>query len=110
MIQTDLFARAVERRDTGMNRAEKKANRDHDGWADAAEAALRQYAAAHRGEQFLAEDVRAWAEGRMVVAPDNGRAWGAVFKRSARLRVITRVGYAPAKSSNLAPKCLWMTA
>lgn len=32
------------------------------------------------------------------------------IQRAARLGIIRRVGYAPAKSSNLAPKCTWVCA
>lgn len=101
-------AAAANRRDIGMERAEDKANADHIGWSEDAEAAVRAYAAEHRGRRFLAEDVRAWAEARKLVAPPvNGRAWGGVIQRCARLNVIRRAGYAPAKSSNLSPKCEW---
>jgi len=102
------YAQAREAAETGMALAEDKANRDRWGWSDDAMHGIEMYCLAHADDQFLAEQVRAWAEGMgLVDAPDNGRAWGAVFKKAARLGVIRRVGYAPSKSSNLAPKCLW---
>ena len=102
------FSEARERADIGMALAEEKANNDKWGWSDDALHGLEMYCLAHSDDQFLAEQVRAWVEEMGVVdAPENERAWGAVFKRAARLGVIHRVGYAPSKSSNLAPKCLW---
>lgn len=102
---------AEERRDAGMAMAVDKADRDEEGWSDAADAALRAYIAAHPRQQFLAEQVRLWAEGeRRVSAPENARAWGAVIRRDALDGTIVKVGYAPAGSSNLSPKCLWEAA
>lgn len=102
---------AEARRDTGMALAEDKANRDAPFWSDRALLALEKYCLAHPGQKFLGEDVREWAERkRMVAAPENGRAWGAVFRKAAGMKIIRKVGYAPAKSSNLSPKCLWRAA
>lgn len=99
---------AADRRDVGIARAEDRANRDHIQWSEEAEAAVRLYCVQHPRKQFLTEDVRAWAESMGLVSqPENGRAWGAVIQRCARLGLIRRVGYAPAKSSNLSPKPLW---
>lgn len=102
---------AAAKRDTGMERAEDKANRDAPFWSDRALLAVEKYCAAHPDLKFLGEDVREWAEARKLVsAPDNGRAWGAVFRKAASMKIIRKVGYAPARSSNLSPKCLWKGA
>ena len=99
---------AQQRADTGMALAEEKANNQKWGWSDDALHGIETYCIAHSDDQFLAEQVREWAEGMGIVdKAENERAWGAVFKRAARLGVIKRIGYAPSKSSNLAPKCLW---
>ena len=99
---------AERRRDTGMARAVDHADRERPDWSLRAAHALHEYAQKHRGEKFLAEDVRQWAESKMLVSePPTNKAWGAVFKEGAKLGVIRRVGYAPAKSSNMSPKCLW---
>ena len=102
---------AQQRAETGMALAEERANNHKWGWSDDALHGLEMYCLAHSDDQFLAEQVREWVEEMGVVdAPENERAWGAVFKRAARLGIIHRVGYAPSKSSNLAPKCLWAPA
>jgi len=102
------FSQAREAADTGMALAEDRANRQKWGWSDDALHGIELYCLAHADDEFLAEDVRDWCKEMGVVdKPDNGKAWGAVFKKAARLEVIRRIGYAPSKSSNLAPKCLW---
>jgi hypothetical protein len=95
------FARA--RRDDGIERAGDHAG---DAWKRRARGYLLEYLASHAG-RFLAEDVREFAEARGLDLPPDGRAWGAVVQGAAREKVIRKVGYAPAKSSNLAPKCQW---
>ena len=102
------FSEARERAETGMALAEEKANNDKWGWSDDALHGIETYCTAHSDDQFLAEDVRAWCEEMGIVdTPENGKAWGAVFRRAARLGVIRNVGYAPSKSSNMSPKVLW---
>lgn len=102
---------AAAARDTGMAMAVGKADRDQEGWSEDALYALEQYLTAHPDVKFLSEHVREWGE-RMgfVDAPLNARAWGAVFRRAASLGIIHKIGYAPALSSNLSPKCLWKAA
>jgi len=106
------YAQAREAADTGMALAEDRANRQKWGWSDDALHGIEMYCLAHSDDQFLAEDVRAWCETEMAIvgAPESGKAWGAVFKRAARLGIIHHVGYAPSKSSNLSPKTLWTAA
>jgi hypothetical protein len=104
-------ADAEKRRDTGMALAVDKADRDQPMWSDTALLALEKYCLVHPDRKFLGEDVREWAEGMGIVsAPDNGRAWGAVIRKAASLKIIRKVGYAPSRSSNLSPKCLWRAA
>ena len=95
------FARA--RRDDGIERAG-----DHAGerWKRLARGFLLEFLSSHR-ERFLAENVREFAEIRGLEAPPDGRAWGAVIQSAARERLIRKVGYAPARSSNLSPKVQW---
>lgn len=101
-------AEAETKRDRGMARAVDHADREEPDWSLRAAHALHQYAQEHRGEKFLTEDVRAWAEAKMLVTePPTAKAWGAVVKEGAKLGVIRKVGYAPAKSSNMSPKCQW---
>lgn len=100
---------AAARRDEGMTLAVDKANRDAPGWSDEAFLAVKRFCASmYSGKLFLTEDVRAWAErGGYVSRPDNERAWGAVMRRAAANGLIKKVGYAPARSSNLSPKVQW---
>jgi hypothetical protein len=53
---------------------------------------------------FLIEEVR--EQPGAPIAP-NERAWGQVVRRAVAEGLIMKVGYAPARSSNLSPKCLW---
>lgn len=100
---------AAARRDEGMTLAVEKADRDMEGWSEEAHQSLQFFATEMgRGHRFLTEDVRAYAEFKLlVVRPENERAWGAVMRRAAALGMIKKVGYAPAKSSNLSPKVQW---
>jgi hypothetical protein len=100
---------AAARRDTGMAQAIEKADRDQEGWSDAALACVRSFCRAHgHGHQFLTEDVRLYGETlELVEKPENERAWGAVMRMAATDGIIRKVGFAPARSSNLSPKVLW---
>lgn len=101
-------AEAETKRDRGMARAVDHADRERPDWSLRAAHALHEYAQKHRGESFLAEEVRAWSEAKMLVSePPTANAWGSVFKEGAKMGVIKRAGYAPAKSSNMSPKCQW---
>jgi hypothetical protein len=96
------FAQA--RRDDGIQRSGDHAG---DRWRRGARGYLLEFLVANRAP-FMAEDVREFAESRGFEAPPDGRAWGIVFQSAARERLIVKVGYAPAKSSNLSPKVQWM--
>ena len=98
------FARA--RRDDGIQRSGDHAG---DTWRRGARGYLLEYLATHQGP-FMAEDVRQYAETHGFAFPPDGRAWGVVFQSAARDRLIVKVGYAPAKSSNLSPKVQWKPA
>lgn len=98
------FVRA--RRDDGIQRAGDHAG---DGWKRRARGYLLEYLATHSGA-FLAEDVREFAEERGLDLPPDGRAWGAVVQGAARDGCIRKIGYAPARSSNLSPKVQWAAA
>jgi hypothetical protein len=100
---------AEARRDVGMARAVDHADRDVPGWSFDAQAALGRYCKAHgHGHQFLAEELRLYAETLAIVpTPPSQKAWGAVMQRAAREGLIRKVGYAPSASSNMSPKTLW---
>lgn len=102
---------AQEKAEAGMALATDKAERDLPGWSDNALSAIEKYLIINFDQQFLAEDVRGWAETMgLVDPPENARAWGSVFRRALSMGMIRRVGYAPARSSNNSPKCLWEAA
>lgn len=100
---TMAFARS--RRDDGI----KRASRDRD-WQIAAYCLLQQWVAMHRvcKRSFLTEAFRAWAEGKGLSPPHDGRAYGGVVQKAVKDGLVMKAGYAPAKSSNLSPKVLWL--
>lgn len=104
-------AEAERRRDLGMQRATDHADRERPNWSIRAAHALYAYCQEHKGETFLCEDVRAWAEAKMLVStPPTAKAWGSIFKEAAKAGTVRKAGYAAAKSSNLSPKVLWRAA
>jgi hypothetical protein len=109
-VQVDWIAsteNAKRRRDRGMKRAAEHADAVTDGWQEKAAEQLRVFVQQRQGAPFLAEDFVSWSKFR-VPAPPDGRAFGAVLQRASRSRWIEKRGYAPAKSSNLSPKVLWV--
>ena len=80
-------------------------------WSEKAWDFLTHFGQAKRGEPFMTEDVRKWAELRQAVppAPDN-RAWGAIVKSASKAGLIRHVAYAPNKSPNChgSPKSVWV--
>jgi hypothetical protein len=94
---------AIARRDQGIARAGDHAG---DRWKRSARGYLLEFLSSPRLE-FLAEDVREFAEGRGIESPPDGRAWGAVMRSAQRDGLICAVGAARAKSSNLSYKVLW---
>lgn len=99
---------AQERRDVGIERAEDHANAVEEGWSEAAYSHLFDFCKTVRESKrrFIVEEVRAYALERGFTCASE-RAWGAVIQRAARRGLIVKIGYAPAKSSNLSPKCQW---
>lgn len=98
--------RARRRRELGMRRSAEHAEDAAPGWINTAVSQLRVFVAQRSGAPFLTEDFRRWAQTRLTAPPD-GRAYGHVMKRAARLGVIQSNGFAAADSSNGSPKVLW---
>lgn len=96
----------IVRRDLGIARAKQRAEREYDGWTLAAAEYLRDYAKRAVGQPFLLEDAREASRFRLA-QPTNGKAWGASVQLACRQKWIEKAGYAPARSSNGSPKCLW---
>lgn len=125
MTQADLFEKFTRRgdsivpptaeeiarirRDDGIQRAADHADEVDPTWRERALGYVKLYVVAHSAP-FLAEDVRAEAEKDGLSPPPTKRAWGPVLQKAAREGIVKRVGYAPANSSNRAPKCLWSAA
>lgn len=107
MTQPDLLTWRDARRkaDDGMSRSVAHADRVEPAWSERAILWVIIYARYHA--EFMAEDARAHAHAGGLPNPPDRRAWGAVFKSAARAGHIVKIGYAPAKSSNLSPKVLW---
>jgi len=102
-----LMQDAIEKRDLGIHRAVEGAKNDDPHWFDSAYYGLILYTV-HHEDPFLTEDVREWCEQRgYVLPPANARAWGAVMQAAAKHKVIQKIGFGLAKSSNLSPKVLW---
>lgn len=98
--------RTRERRDTGIRRAADHAGSD---WQRRARGYLLEWLSRAPGT-FLAEDWREWATHRGLDSPPDGRAFGSVLQSAAKDGLIVKVGYAPARSSNLSPKVQWRAA
>ena len=60
-----------------------------------------------KGEPFLTEDAREWAEKGGFSPPPDRRAWGFISMSMHRAGHVTQCGYAPARTSNGSPKVLW---
>ncbi|MEO8752335.1 MAG: hypothetical protein ABI624_06635 [Casimicrobiaceae bacterium] len=99
--------RALQRADEGIARATAHAKHVDRDWLDRAEGYVRLHALVHR--EFLTEDVRAMAEADGLVQAGDHRAWGGVMRRAKDAGIIKANGYAPAKTSNLAPKTKWLS-
>jgi len=104
-LQGDLFS-ARARRDLGLERASSHAEAETPGWNERALELLLAFVALRNGRPFLTEDFVEFTAGKIEPPPDP-RTWGAPIQRAARARRIRRIGYAPARSSNCAPKCVW---
>lgn len=99
---------AMIRRDDGIQRAIDGALSDDPLWADFAYLGLVYFIGEHKAP-FLTEQVREFCEAEKCVDPPaNARAWGSIMQAAMRNGLIEKIGYAPARSSNLSPKVLWM--
>lgn len=80
------FSRAS--RDAAMRAVASGAEKKTPGWGDVAFSFLSAYASRH--ELFSAEDATTAAKARGIVSPTDARAWGPVYMRAARERLIER--------------------
>ena len=103
------FTAAMDARDRGIERAVAHADAVESQWSGMALGMLVAFVKEADGP-FLIEEARAWAEAHELPPPPDARSWGAVTRRAAAKRVIRKVGYGPAASSNCSPKVLWEKA
>lgn len=98
---------AKARRDQGIEQSLRSAK---SAWKAAAYDMLRQYAknAKRTRKSFKVEDVREYAMKKGMVDSNDHRAWGGIAIRARNDGLIAGIGYAPARSSNLSPKTLWV--
>lgn len=101
------FASARRRAEDGMKRATDHAEADHKGWKEEALRFLRRYCETH--VDFLTEDLIDAARGIVPASPceGGGKAWGSVITTAKREGIIEKIGYRPARTSNLSPKPVW---
>lgn len=99
-----------ELRDAGIARATQAANRRNAGWSEDAFTAAKLYIDEARGREFMAEDVRSFAERALglPVAPD-ARAWGGVMAKVAKLGFVRRVDFRPSANpqAHKRPTAVW---
>lgn len=101
---------AAVRADLGVERSGAAAERLAPGWIGQAAEVMRVGACilAHRHAEFTVEDLRALVD-KAVAQPPDLRAWGAATRAAVAKGFIERIPgrYAPAASSNRAPKPLY---
>ena len=101
---------AVQRRNEGIEKSGKHADRKSHEWIERAVDAMAQYIQV-QGEAFLVEEFRVWAAQHVALLdPPDGRAWGAVTTVASRRGLIVKAGSRPATSSNLSLKWTWQVA
>lgn len=100
---------AEELKVEGMNRSVRTADEKYPGWSDIAYNYLLEYCARNRGNAFMAEDVRFFAEWYGVPTCHHARAWGGVFTRAKKDGIIRCTGFKMTVSpkSHRTPASLW---
>jgi len=106
-LSADPRSAAAARREDGMRRARKHAEKVTESWRLLGMVALEKFLKARGFKPFLAEEFVEWCRTNGVPLPPDGRAWGSVISSARRLEIIEKVGTALATTSNLSPKPLW---
>ena len=98
---------AKQRREAGISKAARRAERLNAGWCGMALEHLRRFACSQVGVWTI-EQVRAVLESQLP-APTDARAWGWVTKEAVKFQYIEKAPgvFLPAASSNAAPKQGW---
>jgi hypothetical protein len=105
-------AAPAQRREQGMQRAQRRAEREcGETWTDQAAEYLGRYArSVALGQPFVVEDAIEVAGHHGVPLPTNARAWGPAARQASRRGLIVACGYAPTRSSNGSAKVRWRAA
>ena len=105
MNDLNLFT-GKQLRDLGIKKAIDHAEEKTENWSGLAYGFLLTYCLSNK--EFMAEDVRIASNGTIQVPPSK-RAWGGVFMKAAKRKVIKRKGYRKVKNKNAhcTPATLW---
>jgi len=103
--QLNLF-KGKELRDLGIKKALDNAENKNEGWGNSAYLFLLEYMKTNK--EFMAEEVRVSSFG-IVEPPPNNRAWGAIFVRAKKNKLIKSIGFRSVKNpkAHAAPCNLW---
>lgn len=107
--QLSLFNHTAEQlRDRGMAMALEHAEEKFESWGDRCYELLKQYIEINN-TPFMAEFFRQWTEGK-IEDPPTKRAFGSVFARAARYKLITLTGYAKTTNykAHRTPAAVWI--
>ena len=103
--QTNMFS-GEHLRDTGIKISMDNADRKIEAWTDQAYNFLLKYTKTNN--EFMAEDVRNASHG-IIPTPPSNRAWGGIFVRAAKNKIIQRKGFKNVTNSkaHCTPATLW---
>lgn len=95
--------------EAAIKAATERADKAEAGWSDAAYDVLRAFVAKNGNAMFKADDVRLFGMEHGFSCPTDNRAWGSVFRRAAKDKLIRRSGYAPtsALGAHSRPVTIW---
>lgn len=93
MNQIELdFNKANSWAKDGINRAVLGADNQCPGWSEEAFEFVKRFSMINKGQEFMAEDIRAWAYSNGLPRPSHERAWGGVIIRSTKIGAIRVIG------------------
>jgi len=111
-IQTELVFTGRELRNGGILVAANNADQHFDGWSEMAYQALEAFIRTNKAP-FLCETVRQFSSEILELPlPPNNRAWGGIFLRAAKEKIIIKVGYGQVENprAHMANAALWQAA
>lgn len=104
--QQQIDFTGADLRDIGMKKATDNADSKTPEWSELAYKFLLSYISCHK--EFMAEDVRKASEG-IVPEPPSKRAWGSIFVKAAKNKLIVTNGTRPVNNpkAHRANAALW---